>query len=69
MDCSYNEIKSLNNLPNSLEILNCSNNNIKSLINLPKSLIEIKFFKSEFNKNTQRFDEINMIDKITLNFS
>ncbi len=41
LDCSYNEITSLYNLPNSLIKLNCSFNDITSLDNLPNSLIEL----------------------------
>ena len=41
LNCSYNQITSLNNLPQSLITLNCSNNQITSLNNLPCSLIRL----------------------------
>lgn len=39
MNCSYNSIEKLNNLPNNLKILDCSNNLIKNLDLLPENLI------------------------------
>jgi Leucine-rich repeat (LRR) protein len=38
LNCSYNQIKSLDNLPNSLVELDCKTNQIISLDNLPKNL-------------------------------
>ena len=38
LDCSYNKIIQLNNLPNSLQTLYCINNQIVALDNLPNSL-------------------------------
>ncbi len=38
LDCSFNKIKKINNLPEGLENLYCENNQIKELNNIPKSL-------------------------------
>lgn len=39
LDCSHNNLSSIPNLPQSLEILNCYNNAITSIPNLPNSLV------------------------------
>ncbi len=41
LNCSYNKITSLDNLPNSLIKLDCRCNEITSLDNLPSSLIKL----------------------------
>ena len=41
LNCSFNQITSLDNLPLRLEILYCWNNNITSLDNLPPTLKEL----------------------------
>ena len=46
LNCSYNKIINLNNLPNSLTKLNCSCNQIINLDNLPNSLIEINYSRN-----------------------
>ena len=38
LDCSFNKIKKINNLPEGLENLYCENNQIKELNNFPKGL-------------------------------
>jgi Leucine-rich repeat (LRR) protein len=38
LDCSYNKITNLDNLPTNLQILHCSYNEITNLDNLPNSL-------------------------------
>ena len=41
LECSYNQITQINNLPPFLQILDCSYNQITQLDNLPLSLIEL----------------------------
>ena len=45
LNCSYNQITNLDNLPNSLTELNCWGNKITNLDNLPKSLIMLNNVK------------------------
>ena len=47
LDCSYNELTSLNNLPIGLQILNCSYNQLKSLDNLPIGLQKLHCFSNQ----------------------
>jgi Leucine-rich repeat (LRR) protein len=49
LDCSYNKIRSLDNLPNSLIVLDCSYNQIINLDIIPTSLIELRCY---YNKIT-----------------
>ena len=41
LNCSYNELTSLDNLPQKLKNLDCSYNKLTSLDNLPQNLIEL----------------------------
>ena len=38
LDCSYNDIENVDNLPDSLEVLNCKHNKINYMDNLPSNL-------------------------------
>lgn len=49
LECSYNELTFLPNLPNSLEKLYCFNNKLTDLYNIPNSLIE---FNCSYNQLT-----------------
>lgn len=41
LDCSYNELEFLPELPNELKVLNCNNNNLVELPSLSDSIIEL----------------------------
>ena len=41
LNCSWNELTSLDNLPHNLQELNCSENKLSSLDNLPPNLQEL----------------------------
>jgi Leucine-rich repeat (LRR) protein len=61
LDCSSNQIKQLDNLPNNLEILDCSSNQIKQLDNLPNNL-EILYCS---NNQIKQFDNLpNNLEKL-----
>jgi hypothetical protein len=55
INCSNNNIESLENLPSSLINLNCSRNPIKTITNIPKNLQHIIVDK-KFNINTPEFN-------------
>ena len=50
LDCSYNEITQLDNLPQGLKELNCHSNNITQLDNLP---VGLKILDCSYNKISQ----------------
>ena len=59
LDCSWNFITSLNNLPEGLKELYCSNNQIISLKNLPKALEKLFC-----EKNKSLLKNLNLPDSI-----
>lgn len=50
LDCYYNELIELNNLPDGLKFLNCSFNKITELDNLPNTLIELNCYSNKIKQ-------------------
>lgn len=50
LDCSYNNLTDLDNLPSSIINLNCSGNSIEILANLPKFIETIEYYGTIINK-------------------
>jgi Leucine-rich repeat (LRR) protein len=44
LDCTFNKITSLDNLPPNLQILYCSKNQLTSLDNLPLNIKKLKYY-------------------------
>jgi Leucine-rich repeat (LRR) protein len=50
LDCGYNQITELNNLPNSITILYCSNNQITELNNLANSITTLDCYNNQITE-------------------
>jgi Leucine-rich repeat (LRR) protein len=51
IDCSYNQLTSLDNLPYNLQLLDCRHNQLTSLDNLPPNLQELYCYYNPLQYN------------------